>query len=273
MRTLVIHAGGIGDLLLAGPSIKELAREGPVDLAGIRSRLELLVAGGVAQTAHDLAHFDFESVFVEPSERFRERMRLYDRCVVWMRDDGTIREALHACGVADVRVFPGLPPPDWNRHASEYYFECLGIERAEPLRLAIPPAASAFDIVIHPGSGSPRKNWPLERFQIVADKRQEAGRNVGWCAGPAEETLLPHGTPVLRCDSLVALARELAAAPWYLGNDSGITHLAAACGARTVAVFGPTDPAVWAPRGERVAVMRGTPWPDVNDVLDALAIQ
>ena len=53
------------------------------------------------------------------------------------------------------------------------------------------------------------------------------------------------------------LAAILAQAGVYVGNDSGVTHLAAATGAPTLALFGPTDPAVWAPIGERVRVLRG----------------
>ena len=60
-----------------------------------------------------------------------------------------------------------------------------------------------------------------------------------------------------RFDNLYELAKWLASARLYIGNDSGITHLAAAVGTPVVAIFGPTDPAVWAPRGERVAVVSG----------------
>jgi ADP-heptose:LPS heptosyltransferase len=53
------------------------------------------------------------------------------------------------------------------------------------------------------------------------------------------------------------LAALLARAGAYVGNDSGVTHLAAASGAPTIALFGPTDPRVWAPLGPRVEVIRG----------------
>ncbi|HNT87980.1 MAG TPA: glycosyltransferase family 9 protein, partial [Candidatus Hydrogenedentes bacterium] len=69
------------------------------------------------------------------------------------------------------------------------------------------------------------------------------------------------------------IAGILAGARLYIGNDSGITHLAAAVGCPTVAVFGPTDPTVWAPRGARVHVVAGDPWPDAEAVLrDARAV-
>ncbi len=103
--------------------------------------------------------------------------------------------------------------------------------------------------VIHPFSGSARKNWPLERFRELAER---LAMPVRWCAGP-EESL----DGAVRFEDLYELACWLASARIYIGNDSGITHLAAAVGTPVVAIFGPTDPEVWAPRGERVAVVSG----------------
>jgi heptosyltransferase-3 len=85
---------------------------------------------------------------------------------------------------------------------------------------------------------------------------------VAWCAGPEDD--LPGAR---RFDDLYELARWLAAASLYIGNDSGITHLAAAAGAPVIAIFGPTDPALWAPRGPRVRVIQGNP--TSGDVLHA----
>ncbi|MFQ5693406.1 MAG: glycosyltransferase family 9 protein, partial [Nitrospinota bacterium] len=87
---------------------------------------------------------------------------------------------------------------------------------------------------------------------------------VVWVAGPAEEGVLEEvraqsrGRDVKAVESppLPDLAALLSEARGYVGCDSGVTHLAAACGAPTVALFGPTDPAVWGPRGERVVTLR-----------------
>ena len=246
-RTLVVHSGGVGDFLFACPALGHLAR----------TRLELAVAGGLAYAAHGLDDIDFTSVFVAPSARLRAFLEPFDRAVVWMRDTGKIEAGLRACGVGDVRCFPGLPPEDWTQHASEYYLHCMGAPPTPPFRLELPPDAPPLDVVIHPGSGGRRKNWPLERFLAVAEMLEEQGRDVTWCIGPAEEALaLPANVCVLRCVSLVELGRALAGAAFYLGNDSGITHLAAAVGCPTLAVFTTTDPAVWAPRGEHVWVVR-----------------
>ena len=66
--------------------------------------------------------------------------------------------------------------------------------------------------------------------------------------------------------SLCQLADLLEGCDLYVGNDSGISHLAGLCGAPTLAIFGPTDPRLWRPLGPRVRVLRGQP-------LESLALE
>jgi len=111
-----------------------------------------------------------------------------------------------------------------------------------------PPGTRRFVrlAAIYPFSGRTRTNVPPEKFRAVAGLLPMP---VYWSAGP-EETL----TGATRFEDLGELSRWLAGARVFLGNDSGIAHLAAACGVPVVALFGPTDPRVWAPRGPRVQV-------------------
>ena len=258
LYTLVVHTGGIGDFLLACPAIARLGQDGPVELLGRKERLALAVAGGLARAAYDLDGADFASVFTAPSNQLKAFLARFDQAVIWMRDEGgDIERAFGACGIGAVRCFPGLPPEDWSRHASEYFLDCIGAPPAPPLRLCLPHADAALDVVLHPGSGSARKNWPIERFAHLARVLAEQGRHVTWLMGPAEEDMtLPPGAEVFSCTSLVDLGRALQDAALYVGNDSGITHLAAAVGCPCIAVFGPTNPAVWAPRGAHVWIHR-----------------
>ena len=110
-------------------------------------------------------------------------------------------------------------------------------------------------VAIHPGSGSPAKNWPLTRFLDAARALADSQR---WLlvAGPAERDLAPPADAVLARDwPLRLLGAALARAGVFLGNDAGVSHLAAAVGAPTLALFGPTDPALWAPVGPRVKTL------------------
>lgn len=268
-RTLVVHTGGIGDFLLACPAIARL--DGEIELLGRPERLALAVEAGIARAAHDLDRVDFHTMFATPSDRAREFFGRFVRVVVWMRDpDGTIQRAIRACGVQEVSVYPGLPDAHWTAHASEYYAKCLAIEVDPNFRLSFAPEPG-FDAILHPGSGSPSKNWPLDRLRQLGEALAEEGLHITWCIGPAERERMPGArelAPVLSAP-LSNLARSLAGARLYVGNDSGITHLAACAGCPTVAVFGPTDPKVWAPRGSHVRVVCEEDWPDVPAVLAA----
>lgn len=260
LRTLVVHTGGIGDFLLACPSIEALGREGPVELLGRKDRLELAVAGGIAESAHGLERAGFDSIFDAPSRKLRDFLAPFQRVVVWMEDaEGGIRRGLEACGVADIQIYPGLPPADWSRHASSYYLGCLGAPEGLDFELSFASGDATHDVILHPGSGSEAKNWPLERYAALAQDLESSGRKVTWCLGPAELerepdafSAIPNSARRIVTDSLVDLATHLGAACDYIGNDSGITHLAAAVGCPTIALFGPTNPKVWAPRACRV---------------------
>lgn len=268
MRTLVIHSGGIGDFLLACPAIARLGEDGPIEVAGISERAALAVAGGIAEAAHDLDAIDFHTAYTQPSVRLTTFLQRFDRAVVWLRDDGALDRTLRHGGIRDVCIFAGLPPDDWTEHASRYYLSCLGYPPVVSWRLHIAPSVARHDILIHPGSGGAHKNWPLENYAQLSERLLAAGRRVTWIRGPAEEEFsLPLNSAMLTTSSLIDVAQALAATTLYIGNDSGITHLAAAVGCPTIALFGPTDPAIWAPLGEHVRVLRGNPWVSVGDVV------
>jgi ADP-heptose:LPS heptosyltransferase len=110
-------------------------------------------------------------------------------------------------------------------------------------------------VAVLAGSGSPAKNWPFQRF-VAAARALASGRPWLLALGPAERDLEPpEGAVVARDWPLRRLGAALARAGLVLGNDSGVSHLAAAVGAETLALFGPTDPALWAPVGPRTAVL------------------
>ena len=119
---------------------------------------------------------------------------------------------------------------------------------------------------IHPGSGSEKKNWPIRHWAAIARwLASEMDMDVLWVGGEADgrnfEWLASEHVPGVELRQarqlpLWHLAAVLEQCAIFLGHDSGITHLAAAAGTPVVALFGPTDPAVWAPRNETVTVLR-----------------
>ena len=118
-------------------------------------------------------------------------------------------------------------------------------------------------VVLHPGAGGRHKRWPAERFATLADRFAELGYAIAITRGPADD----DAVAALRCQVRLArpevldgmpldeLAKILARASLFVGNDSGITHLAALLEVPTLAIFGPFDPAYWAPIGPDVQVL------------------
>jgi ADP-heptose:LPS heptosyltransferase len=192
-----------------------------------------------------------------------------------------------------VVIARAAPPADARRHVSQPLLETLAPLGPVPpetprVRLGVTAvdrrAAEAWlsdrglrqgeVVVLQPGAGSPAKAWP--GFASLARWLRDTGMPVVALAGPADgfavegligagalaEDALARDWPLSRVAALLSLARAA------VGNDSGPTHLAAAVGCPTVALFGATDPAVWAPIGSHVRVVasdpREAPWTDVT---------
>ena len=121
-------------------------------------------------------------------------------------------------------------------------------------------------LAIHPGSGGAAKRWPPERFAELIGRAAAVGWPVVAIEGPQDaevsRTLLAALPPGVRAPDIArglsvgALATLLARCAAFVGNDSGVAHLAGLAGVRTLALFGPTDPAIWSPLGLRVSTLR-----------------
>lgn len=122
-------------------------------------------------------------------------------------------------------------------------------------------------ILIHPGAGSRRKRWTVDNFIAVAGGiRDMNGERVVFLLGPAESDLLPVIKKRVEGKFQIHQLRDLSevmtfmkAATCFIGNDSGLAHLAAMMGVPTVAIFGPSSPKRWRPLGKTVKVLRGAP--------------
>lgn len=136
--------------------------------------------------------------------------------------------------------------------------------RALLARHGLPPGQPY--LVIHPGAGNgAAKRWLPARWAAVADRlRDELGLAVLLTGASSERSLTAavraamHGPAIdlAGATPLPLLTALLAGARLVLGGDTGPLHLAAALGVPTVSVFGPTDPAHYAPLGPRARVAR-----------------
>jgi heptosyltransferase III len=180
-----------------------------------------------------------------------ERLCSFDQIVSWYGSKRLeFRTALAGLGF-DCVFHDALPPDDSSLHATDFFAAQVGAPAGLIPRLQIQQVEARGSVVLHPFSGSARKNWPLDRYRELASLLPGP---VEWLAGPEQQL-----ADAVRMENLGELARWLAGARAYVGNDSGITHLAAAVGVPTVALFGPTEPGVWCPRGENVRMVRQDP--------------
>ncbi len=114
-------------------------------------------------------------------------------------------------------------------------------------------------VALHPGSGSRKKNWPLEKW-IELGKRIDG--NIVVVAGEADdlsqlrEAWSDRLIHYFENQPLPIVAAVLSQASHFIGHDSGISHIAAAVGTKCTLLFGPTDPAIWAPQNDGVRVVR-----------------
>jgi ADP-heptose:LPS heptosyltransferase len=269
---LIWHAGALGDLVSLFPLIKTLRqRFQPLAIVCRSSVGKLAAAEGLVDTWYPIEAAWTASLFSrEPSA---EALRILSPFISLLVFSSS--EALGSClqGIAGARIYRLSPRPPTGRpvHIADYVKECFSSwglftqvpdESADVQGTSCAPERGAEPRVflIHPGAGSSRKVWPLERFLEVAEHLRRHGDIPQFVIGPAEKDL--EGTikrteiechrPV-DCLELIALLRSASA---YIGNDSGVSHLAAWVGLPSVVIFGPSDPLRWAPRGRRVQVLR-----------------
>lgn len=268
-KILALFPGALGDLLCCWPALNELRRSvgAPLTLAAREAWLDALPVEAVTRRSIDGR--DIADLFASGPLRDATRT-LFSDCIrveSWTGhgDDNFAHRLAQACGGAvAVHPFRAFRP---GEHASQYYARCVGVSpRVEPLPIRTAAAEWADEVcrrrgmevdtlVIHAGSGSAHKNWE-GMAAVAAAWRAEGGRVIA-LLGPAEDeraTRMTHDVAV-RGEQLDRVAALLARAPRYLGNDSGISHLAALVGTRGVALFGPTDPRAWHPLGPGIRVL------------------
>lgn len=251
MRRLVIRPGGIGDFILSLPALECLRADyleiwtSPANVPLVR----FAPTRSIRSTGLDLLGI------AETPASLLEVLRGFDSIVSWYganRPD--FRELVSSLGLP-FTFFPALPPADAPIHAADFYLAQIGLVASCSSdgvpRIECSQGPRENFAIIHPFSGGARKNWPIEKFRLFA-RSLERTMPVYWCRGMDDPPL----TGAVEIENLYDLACWLARAALYVGNDSGITHLAAAVGTPVFAVFGPTDPLVWGPRGIHVRIAR-----------------
>ncbi|MEY4705420.1 MAG: hypothetical protein RL042_1625 [Nitrospirota bacterium] len=297
----MIHPGGLGDVLLAVPAMARLRTRFPnhrLALCAEDQVARLLLACGIIDDWTSVRGRTCADLFAgaaSVSDPVRTWLENCDLAVGWTEDrDGTLRGTFKSSGAGEVTLGSPFSATIQATHQRDRFLEVIheaqsGSEGSHPLAVPEPffrlglaslqAAGVSIEspyVVIHPGSGSAHKCAAPETFSAVVAAIQDFGATPVILEGPADREPVEHllqscvNRPVVLKDlDLLTVAAVLARARLFVGQDSGVTHLAGLIGIRTVALFGPTDPARWAPSGAHVTVVQGAPchcrsWGDVS---------
>lgn len=282
-KILIWHQGALGDLLLAGPALAALSRHysgARLTALGNPERWGLLALSLPLEAVWDSGEARWGSLFGvgSLSPPIQLRLARFQLALVFSPHPQTILlDRLRQAGIPRVHWLPSFSETEVEAVAAlqARHLATLGLHYAPvPFRLKVGlaqdenlpelPGPGPW-LAVAPGSGHPLKNWPLAHYYEVSRALSwEYGLGVVWLAGPAEEALLPYLEAMAKAQGQILLANRplarvvqvLSRCRLYLGNDSGLTHLAAAVAKPEVlALFGPSDPRVWAPLGPRVQTL------------------
>lgn len=278
-RTLIIFPGALGDLICFLPALRAIGARHPDSAVELMARFELArfaVGRTPVARAHSIDRAEVAQLFNVTTgvtgaarEFFGGFARIYS---FFAADNDQFRRTLGALA-PEVGFYPFRPPG--NGHVATAYLRSLGAPAGPSLDARIDPLpddiAAATALLTHnafaprafllllPGSGGRAKNWPAANFVALA-KLHELRLRALCVLGPAETELAngfrAAGITTVDGLELGEVAGVAAQARVFVGNDSGVSHLAAAAGASGVVLFGPTDPERWRPLGA-VRTIRG----------------
>jgi Glycosyltransferase family 9 (heptosyltransferase) len=272
MRAALLFPGALGDLVLLAPAARVLARHARLEISVCRALAEVAPALLPCALGPPADGTVVGSLFTPtPAAALLEWLQGVDVVHAWIGQaparDEVVRR-LATVGIREVRCH-AVERGDGAGHASLAYARALEVSGPLPVptlvrdarRSAVAwgvPAASR--LVIHPGAGAVAKRWSLDGFRRVADRWRAVGGDVTILLGPAEgaeEGRWRAGDHRVASDlSVLDTAAVIASAARYVGNDSGVSHLAGALGRAGVVLFGPTRAERWRPLGGHLVARR-----------------
>ena len=295
MNILVIRGGALGDFIVTLPTLRLLRERWPtahIEVLGQPRLVELALQrhyiNGVRSVNHGpLSAFFTPRAVLDPD--WMDYIGDFDLVLSYFYDpDGLFLENLKRCSPVEILTHPPRVPEAFTQPAARHFagiLEPLGLRLTDEASDVFPlpedvAAAHSFLaglpkgtrlVAVHPGSGGESKNWPVESWSELGRQLVRARPDIALLLIEGEADAdqakflseawkdLPHlRARWLPLPILAALLRE---AVLFLGHDSGVTHLAAAArrDLPIIALFGPTNPAVWAPPRKGVRVLKGTP--------------
>lgn len=259
-RVLIVRPGALGDTILSLPLLDSIRRENPgsrIVFLGTRPYGTLIPPWAEFQP---MDHPRWLWLFATEDEGVPSDACSFDRAYVVLNNPEHVMRNLRRAGVDSICYTSSRPTPE--THVVEHLHRGLGL--AVPTK--IPALAHLVTgrtplVWLHPGSGGPHKCVPLSfliRFTDAFGKTVgewpraiTAGEEDGFLAGSTEWHMLINGpgTRLLEHRPLLEVCAELGSSGLFIGNDSGVSHLAAALGVPSIVFFVSTDPSQWAPWG------------------------
>lgn len=284
-RILVIRGGALGDFILTLPAIRLLRdnfRNCALHILGYR-HIAILAEGYYADSIRSIDYGPLAGLFnprASLDQELCDYFAGFGQIVSYIYDpDGLFEAGLRRAGARN--LICASPKIAEHRHAALQLaapLERLGLKLQDPAARIFPSSkdlAAAQDLLatlrrplmtIHPGSGGQRKNWPVEGWLAVQRKILEDDRigHLLVIGGESDSQQLAQmrlaiGTKrqsFLKNLPLPLLGAILSQSAFFVGHDSGISHLAAAAGASCLLLFGPTDSQVWRPANRGVCVLQ-----------------
>ena len=278
IQLLIFHQGALGDFVVTFPILKALRTVYPrIDGICRSSFGRLAVDLGVLDGSYPLESARFASLYTDGIDPVVVTLvSTYSSHLLF--SFSTILES-SVKKIDARRVFRILPWPTAAQKVQVTEFlarqvlacDLLGKEARRRFSQALfhlkgdasRKRRSGARAIICPGAGSMKKRWPLERFMMVAAELKKRGLQPSIILGPAEvdlEAALHHipqsQAQVVKTRTFQELITVLESTVIYVGNDSGVSHLAAFLGVPTLVIFGPSDPDRWRPFGDHVRIVK-----------------
>jgi len=274
----VIHQGALGDFVAIFPALLELKR--------YYKRIEVLCQNQLGILAKELGVVDryypqegalAASLFADQIEPKMVDLLKSFAAIVLFSNSSQLQHAIHHVTGNPCHRIPPKPPAQKRIHVTEFALNSL-VEQGLLSKADLNPASTmerhlrenvnhqtrnSKKILLHPGAGSLRKRWPISLFLRIESMLKSSSLEPEFIVGPAEQDLakmlldphLPDRTVHALIETIDLLVL-LDSAGGYIGNDSGVSHLAAFLGLPTIVIFGPADPRRWKPIGRAVEVVR-----------------
>jgi ADP-heptose:LPS heptosyltransferase len=277
-RITVVHQAALGDTILLMPLFRALRHrfaDAHITIVTKTNLGQMLTMMGIVEEYASADDRDHTLWFAPPDELSPQKPNSrpgwatcdWLLCAVAGKNDAWARNAYLArpdAAPGSLLFFQPRPPESYQGHVTQWHRDQLGeldlIEPQPPFPRINPDGV----VLIHPGSGGDSKCWPRERFISLGQTLKRNGIVPTFLLGEVEQEKwgwnlieeMKREFPWYLHMGLYELAEKISRARFFMGNDSGVTHLAAAMGIPVLALFGPSNDAQWSPVGPSVKILR-----------------